>query len=234
LKPEEVNDLAGRANLALVPIPAEKRTEEQKADLRKYFRENHATDLKNAEQELAKAQKSKDDLMQQIPSTMVMKEMDKPRDTFILVRGNFQNKGEKVSPGVPKAFSPQPDGTPTNRLALAKWLVSPDHPLTARCTVNRYWQNALRDWNYQNQQRFWVARRLAEPPGVARLARDGVYGPELGCKIDAETDGDLSRVSAGLDCHTPVVGARSLQSAPDAQPAFSARCGNDPRQRARG
>src|SRR4029077_17383344 len=48
--------------------------------------------------------------------------------------------GEKVSPGVPKAFSPQPDGTATNRLALAKWLVSPDHPLTARVTVNRYWQ----------------------------------------------------------------------------------------------
>jgi hypothetical protein len=78
--------------------------------------------------------------MQKIPSTMVMQELEKPRDTFILVRGNFQNKGEKVPPGVPKAFSVLPEGTASNRLALAKWLVSPDHPLTARVTVNRFWQ----------------------------------------------------------------------------------------------
>jgi hypothetical protein len=100
-------------------------------------------DLHNAEKELAKVQKSKDDLMKQIPSTMVMREMEQPRDTFMLVRGNFQNKGEKVTPGVPKSLPPLPEGTPTNRLALAKWLVSPDHPLTARVTVNRFWQMLL-------------------------------------------------------------------------------------------
>jgi hypothetical protein len=72
---------------------------------------------------------------------MVMEEMEKPRDTFILVRGNFQQKGEKVTAAVPKVlFHGRPEDMPTNRLQLARWLVSTNHPLTARVTVNRFWQ----------------------------------------------------------------------------------------------
>src|SRR2546425_6387369 len=67
-----------------------------------------------------------------------MEEMTPPRDTFLLVRGDFRNKGEKVAPGTPAILPPLPEG-PTNRLSLARWLVSPEHPLTARVTVNRYW-----------------------------------------------------------------------------------------------
>jgi hypothetical protein len=76
-----------------------------------------------------------------IPDAMVMQEMPKPRDTFMLVRGQYDKKGEKVTAGLPAALPPlaAPRGE-VNRLDLAKWLVSPDHPLTARVTVNRYWQ----------------------------------------------------------------------------------------------
>jgi Protein of unknown function (DUF1553) len=69
-----------------------------------------------------------------------MSEMENPRETFILNRGDYRNKTEKVSPGVPSVLSPLPQNAPANRLGLAKWLVSPNHPLTARVTVNRYWQ----------------------------------------------------------------------------------------------
>jgi hypothetical protein len=75
-----------------------------------------------------------------IPTAMVMEEMPRPRDTFLLLRGEYDKKGEKVTAGVPAVFPPLPQGQPVNRLALARWLVDPGHPLTARVTVNRYWQ----------------------------------------------------------------------------------------------
>jgi len=140
LSSEQAAELVGLAYLAMVPVPAEKRTDEQKNDLNRYFREKYATDFKAAEQQLARARKAQDDLIKQIPSTMVMEEMPAPRETFVLVRGNFQNKGEKVPAGLPQFLPPLADGLPTNRLGLAKWLTSPANPLTSRVTVNRFWQ----------------------------------------------------------------------------------------------
>ena len=57
-----------------------------------------------------------------------------------MVRGNFLNPAEKVSPNVPAILPPLPEGKPVNRLALARWLVSPANPLTARVTMNRFWE----------------------------------------------------------------------------------------------
>lgn len=75
----------------------------------------------------------------QLPVVMIMRD-DRPRDTFILERGNYETPGDKVSPGVP-SFLPQlsPD-VKADRLALARWIVSSENPLTARVIVNRYWQ----------------------------------------------------------------------------------------------
>ena len=69
-----------------------------------------------------------------------MEEMPAPRETFVLTRGDFRARGEKVSPGVPASLSSLPAGAPPNRLGLAQWLVDPANPLVARVTVNRYWQ----------------------------------------------------------------------------------------------
>jgi hypothetical protein len=71
---------------------------------------------------------------------MVMEEMPTPRDTFILIRGEYDKHGEKVTPGVPGSLSPFPSDAPNNRLGLARWLVDPSNPLTARVAVNRFWQ----------------------------------------------------------------------------------------------
>jgi Protein of unknown function (DUF1553). len=65
--------------------------------------------------------------------------MAKPRDAYVLIRGDFQKRGEKVERDVPSIFPPLPKDAPRNRLGLAKWLVSPGHPLTARVAVNRLW-----------------------------------------------------------------------------------------------
>jgi hypothetical protein len=75
-----------------------------------------------------------------IPTTMVMQELTERRKTFLLNRGQYTDPTEELSAGVPAALPGLPSGTPADRLALARWLVSRDHPLTARVTVNRLWQ----------------------------------------------------------------------------------------------
>ncbi len=71
---------------------------------------------------------------------MVMREMDKPRDAFVLGRGLYSSRGEKVVSATPAVLPATDDALPRNRLGLARWLVDPGHPLTARVAVNHYWQ----------------------------------------------------------------------------------------------
>ena len=61
------------------------------------------------------------------------------RETFVHESGNFRNLGKRVTAGVPAAFHPLPQGAPSNRLGLARWIISDENPLTARVTVNRLW-----------------------------------------------------------------------------------------------
>ncbi|MDN5213271.1 PSD1 and planctomycete cytochrome C domain-containing protein [Fulvivirgaceae bacterium BMA12] len=71
---------------------------------------------------------------------MVMDEREEPRSTFVLSRGTYSAPQEQVFRNVPKVLPPLPESTKNDRLALANWLVSSKNPLTARVTVNRYWQ----------------------------------------------------------------------------------------------
>lgn len=130
--------------LTIVKLDPAQRNAEQQTQLQNYFVEHiydaarpvfdplHAQ-LNNLNQQRAA-------LDGQIPSTMITADMPQPRDAFILVRGAYDKPGEKVGRGTPSVFPPLPDEAPVNRLGLAKWLTSPQHPLTARVIVNRYWQ----------------------------------------------------------------------------------------------
>ncbi len=72
---------------------------------------------------------------------MVMAELPKPRDTFILTRGTYNKPtATRAPPAFPRSLGAAPGSPVRNRLDLAQWLVSPTHPLTARVTVNRAWQ----------------------------------------------------------------------------------------------
>lgn len=80
-------------------------------------------------------------LQRKAPTVMVMQEMAEPRETHLLKRGAYNAPGEIVNPGVPEhLLGSWPEGAPRNRLGLAQWLTKPDHPLTARVIVNRFWQ----------------------------------------------------------------------------------------------
>jgi hypothetical protein len=118
-----------------------KRTKEEAVAVRDYFLTFAAPENLRAEYASLNAlKKQKADLDKAILSTMVMDEMSKPRDTYVLARGDYRNKTEKVSAAVPAVLPPLPSDVKANRLGLAKWLVAPSHPLTARVAVNRFWQ----------------------------------------------------------------------------------------------
>jgi cytochrome c553 len=80
---------------------------------------------------------------QAAPAVMVMREMNPPRETFILKRGQYDQPTTKVEPGIPESLRVDGIEQPTNRLQLAKWLTHPKNPLTARVAVNRLWEQCF-------------------------------------------------------------------------------------------
>jgi Protein of unknown function (DUF1553)/Protein of unknown function (DUF1549)/Planctomycete cytochrome C len=87
------------------------------------------------------AKKTKNDKKSEPPklTTLVMQELPQPREQHLFIGGSFLNPGEVVSPGVPAVLNSFPADQPRNRLGLAKWLVDPANPLTARVAINRIW-----------------------------------------------------------------------------------------------
>ncbi len=76
----------------------------------------------------------------ELESTLIMRELPRPRDAFVHSSGDFTRRGETVHPGTPTVLPPLPKTDNPNRLDLARWLMSSENPLTARVTVNRMWQ----------------------------------------------------------------------------------------------
>jgi hypothetical protein len=108
--------------------------------LREYFRSQIDPVGRLIAEELAKLKDEKRQLEQQMPQTLVMEELNKPRQAYIFIRGLYKNRGENVSSTTPAALPPMARDLPRNRLGLARWLVSGQNPLTARVLVNRIWQ----------------------------------------------------------------------------------------------
>ncbi|HAX42577.1 MAG TPA: DUF1553 domain-containing protein [Bryobacteraceae bacterium] len=137
----EVEQLAVRYPVEVVLATPGKRNRETAGALRDYYLKHEAPEqFREAYRELLALREERIDLVEEIPTVMVMDEAETPRDTYVLGRGDYTQKGEKVLPGVPAMLPPLPSGEKANRLTLARWLTSPEHPLTARVAVNRYWQ----------------------------------------------------------------------------------------------
>ena len=115
--------------------PFEKRTDAQKQLELAAFIEQ-APENKAHSAAIKKLQKAKSSF----PTTLVLREMPKPRRTYLFIKGDFTRDGGPVGPGVPAILHPLAAGETTNRLDFARWIVSPQNPLLARVTVNRVWQ----------------------------------------------------------------------------------------------
>ena len=127
--------------LAILKTPIDRRFEVDRLDLAKFYRSEIAPELKPIRDELAGLKKQVAAIK---PETTVPVLAELPansrRKTKIQLRGNYLALGDEVAEGVPEAIAPLPPDAPRDRLALARWLVSDDNPLTARVVVNRHWE----------------------------------------------------------------------------------------------
>jgi hypothetical protein len=140
LSAAEIEHLGGVRVMAKHVAP-DKRSAEQKAVVRQLYLDTAAPPEQKqaiAAADTAKAEHAK--LLATIPTVMVMSDAA-PRETFVLKRGQYDMPGEKVTAAVPAVLPSLPTDAKADRLALAKWLVQPKHPLTARVAVNRFWES---------------------------------------------------------------------------------------------
>jgi len=128
----------------IVKLEPTKRTDSQRKKLRDYFIENAYTKARSVfeplHRQLAEIDKQRQQVEQQIPTTLVSKERSQPRPAYLLKRGEYDKRGDQVGRNTPAFLPPMPEKAPRNRLGFAQWLVSPAHPLTARVAANRFWQ----------------------------------------------------------------------------------------------
>ncbi len=131
--------------LADLQTPAEKRSDDQKQRIATAHRESDPQ-YQQLKQRRDAIVKRRSNIQNSIPKVMVMSDMAKPRQTFILQRGLYNKPTDPVSAAMPQ-FLPQPvtagEQAKINRLTLARWLVDPQNPLPARVTVNRFWQQVF-------------------------------------------------------------------------------------------
>lgn len=121
--------------------------ESQTVQLKRFYLEAICTKTRPRFRELRDQQRKLQEefkrVEESLPGTFIYRDMEKPRPSFVMMRGSYDKPGEAVEPNVPAVF-PALDKSdasrPANRLDLARWLISPQHPLTSRVTINRFWQ----------------------------------------------------------------------------------------------
>jgi hypothetical protein len=178
LAAEEVAALSAGETPAMLAeilrVPRGARPAALEARLRRHYLEAVDAPSRQWREEAAAIPARLAEIARQVPVTMVMGEMAPRRQTRLLVRGRYDQPGEAVSPGVPRVG---PIGDEAgDRLALARWLTRPDHPLTARVAVNRWWEmlfgtgivETVEDFGIQGappshpELLDWLATRLVE------------------------------------------------------------------------
>jgi hypothetical protein len=136
---------------AALAVAPDKRSPAQKQKLAQHYRNTMSREYRKLNADVVNAKDAITSLENSEPEVMVMQEMPRPRETFVHVRGQYDKFGDRVFPGIPAAISNAMAAPATtqasaknqpqsNRLDLARWLVAPENPLTARVAVNRYWQ----------------------------------------------------------------------------------------------
>ena len=124
----------------IAAIKPKHRSIEASAKLQGYYLDNDAVEVHQAmAHSLFEARLDRLKFDDALPKTMIMEELETPRETHVRRRGVYHDLGEKVERSLPEVLISTDESYEPNRLGLAKWLVSGEHPLTSRVTVNRYW-----------------------------------------------------------------------------------------------
>jgi hypothetical protein len=150
--------------LSLLAKESSRRSEAETASLSKHYLRHVAPELKSERDRVASLQRKLDEMK---PNTVpIFTELagDKRRKTRVQLRGNYLDLGKEVREGVPAALAGSEEAMPQDRLALAKWLVSPENPLTARVVVNRFWEQIFGIGLVRTSEEFGAQGELPSHP----------------------------------------------------------------------
>lgn len=148
----------------LLAKPAAKRNPKETTELRDYWYSNHDENYKQLTAAVEKLQKEEVDIKSRGTIAHVMNEKPSMAKAFVLNRGEYSQRKDEVAPAIPAILPKFPDDLPKNRLGFAKWLLLPEHPLTARVTVNRMWQEIFGIGLVKSAGDFGVAGDLPSHP----------------------------------------------------------------------
>ncbi len=162
------------ALLALLEIPEKERDAEQRERLWEHYLMTEDPVYGAEKENLAVLEAERESIRARSPVTHIQEEKDRPAMANILMRGQYDQVGEAVEASTPVALFPMPEDAPRNRLGLAQWIVSPENPLTARVTVNRFWQEVFGQGLVATSEDFGVMGALPSHPETV-----GLVGGEL-------------------------------------------------------
>jgi len=144
LTASQITSLTGHQRAAfLAKLPTANRTPEQLEELFQWFLRNHDSDWSAMDAQVAHWQNQVRTIEAAGTIAHVMQERPGQAEARLLFRGQYDQPRETVQPDTPGFLPPMPETLPRNRLGLAHWLLLDDHPLTARVTVNRFWQEVF-------------------------------------------------------------------------------------------
>ena len=174
LVPAEVAQLADGSTLQkLLQTPVAELNEAQRAMLFDYYLSNVNAAYRTQLDALKTLREQRSNAWDPIREIMVMQEMQQPRQTYLLQRGAYDKPGDAVQSQTPAALPAMNDGLPQNRLGLARWMTDPQHPLTARVAVNRFWQQMFGYGLVRTPEDFGSQGQLPSHPQLLDwLARD--------------------------------------------------------------
>jgi len=146
-------------------------TDDQREKITRHFEFAHDVPIRLLTNELAESQVRRDFIYSRSTTTLVMEERSTPPRAWVLERGEYDQRRDEVAPGMPKVlrfgpFRQEKEGGTYTRLDLARWLVHPDHPLTARVMVNRLWQSVFGTGLVRTTEDFGV---MGEAPSHPKL-----------------------------------------------------------------
>lgn len=164
LNPKEVENLAQCTRSAWLVQKADNRTKEETDELFDRWLTRVDEPFQEATAKLAKLEREETKIKERGTVAHVMSEKSEEAMAYILFRGEYDKRRDRVLADTPDILPPMPDDLPRNRLGFAQWLFRPEHPLTARVTVNRFWQEVFGTGLVRTAGDFGVAGELPSHP----------------------------------------------------------------------
>lgn len=165
LSPAEVESLAKASRFeAILAKAPDQRSEAEKNELFQWWLSSQDQTFQTLSNKVAALESEQSAITSRGTIAHVMNERSEEAMAYILFRGEYDQRRDPVKPATPAALSAYPDNVPRNRLGLAQWLLRPEHPLTARVTVNRFWQEVFGQGLVRTAGDFGITGELPSHP----------------------------------------------------------------------